>query len=534
MTTSSALDFSDRTNRFAKLAQETFDLLVIGAGITGCGIARDAAMRGLRTAIVDADDIGAGTSSRSSKLVHGGLRYLAQGQLGVVKEAANERRILRRLAPHLSLTNPMVVLARSKKGLAMLKTGLWTYEKMGHVDKHERHESWTIRQLQEMEPAVQSAGLSGAIVYPEYLTDDARLTLANARSAASHGAVVLSYTRAEKLMMEGEKAIGAVVKGTLGSESLKAEIRAKVIVNASGPWVDLVRRLEDKDAISKLQLTKGIHLVIHKERLPFNRTIVWSAPDGRSLFAVPRGEFVYIGTTDTFYADPEYWPGISTEDVTYLIESTNRIFAEKPLTGDDVLSLWSGLRPLLGAAGKKPSEISRRDEVIEGRGGILSIAGGKLTSYRSMAERMVDTCEKRLNRTPSPTKTADEPLPGGESGSTINELQGKVEKLGMNSQEAERVTRLYGSEALDIFKTGWGPEVEAGYAVEVEGALTLKDYWVRRSSRVWFDTNGGLESLHPASRVMAAHLGWTEAERLEQIASCIKQRDADMVVLKSL
>lgn len=533
MNTQSTLNFSNRAARFTDLEQETFDILVIGAGITGCGIARDAAMRGLRTALIDASDIGSGTSSRSSKLVHGGLRYLAQGQLGVVKEAANERRILRKLAPHLSLTNSMVVLAPSRKTLALLKTGLWTYEKMGHVDKHERHEVWRSKKLKEMEPAVRSDNLTGAIVYPEYLTDDARLTLANARSAAAHGASVLSYARAEKIIMEGGRASGAVVKGTLASESLGAEIRARIVVNACGPWVDLVRRLENESAGSKLQLTKGIHLVIKKERLPFHRSIVWNAPDGRSLFAVPRGEFVYIGTTDTFYRDPEYWPSITVDDVLYLMKSANSILAEKPLTPSDVVSLWSGLRPLLGAEGKNPSEISRRDEVIEGTGGVLSIAGGKLTSYRSMAQRMVDTCEKRLNRKPGTTAAGDEPLPGGDFQIPIDKLQTKVEELGLTPVEAERVTRLYGIEALEIFKSGKGPAVEAEYAVQAEGALTLKDYWVRRSTRAWFDDDGGLASLEPAADVMATHLGWNDAERIQQIEICRQQRTVDMSVLKS-
>jgi len=529
-----ALDFSDRPGRFAALETEMFDILVIGAGITGCGIARDAAMRGLRTALIDAGDIGSGTSSRSSKLIHGGLRYLAQGQMGVVREAANERRVLRRLAPHLSQTNPMVVLAGSKKSMAILKTGLWTYEKMSKVDRHERHESWKRKKLKELEPAVCSENFEGAVVYPEYLTDDSRLTLANARSAAAHGAVILPYARAEQLTMENGKVVGASVRGTLKSESLSATVRAKVVVNAAGPWVDAVRRMENPDAKAKLQLTKGIHLVFKKERLPFQRSIVWNAPDRRGLFAVPRGEFVYIGTTDTFYADPEYWPQITPEDVSYLMDSLNTILSGDPLTTADIVSTWSGIRPLLGTKGKKPSEISRRDEVIEGTGGLLSIAGGKLTSYRSMAVRMVDICEKKTGKPHTPSTTAEEPLPGGDSAVSINTLVEKVQELGLSIIDAERAVRLYGSEALELFKSGGGPAVEAEYAVKVEGALTLEDYWVRRSSRAYFDDNGGLDSLEPAASVMATHLGWSDEERQEQIDTCRNQRATDMALLNSL
>jgi len=534
MNRTGALDFRDRGGLFRDLERETFDVLVIGAGITGCGIARDAAMRGLLTALVDAGDIGSGTSSRSSKLVHGGLRYLAQGQLKVVREAANERRILRRLAPHLSQTNPMVVLADTRKHLALLQTALWTYEKMGHVDRHERHEVWKLEQLGELEPAVNAERLAGAVVYPEYLTDDARLTLANARSAAAHGAVVVSRARVNEIIMENGRATGAVVKGTLPGESLGARIRARVIVNAGGPWVDCIRRMENREAPTRLQLTKGIHLVFKRDRLPVRRSIVWNAPDGRSLFAVPRGSYVYIGTTDTFYAEPEYWPSITGEDVAYLLDAANRMIAGSPLSAADIVSLWSGLRPLLAAKGKTPSEISRRDEVMEGRGGILSIAGGKLTSYRSMAERMVNQCETRLQRDPHPSPTAGEPLPGGEIGGSLAKLQQQVLALGLNPEAAERATRLYGNEALQVFRSGSGPEVEAGYAVTVEGALTLEDYWVRRSARAWFDADGGLAALEPAARAMGSVLGWSGAEQERQVEACRLQRINDMTVVNQL
>ncbi|MFH2129569.1 MAG: glycerol-3-phosphate dehydrogenase/oxidase [bacterium] len=527
-----ALDFSDRTGCFTALAGETFDVLVIGAGITGCGIARDAAMRGLRTALIDAGDIGSGTSSRSSKLIHGGLRYLAQGQMGVVREAANERRILRQLAPHLSLTNPMVVLAHSRRALFMLRTALWTYEKMGRVDKEEHHEVWDAAALLSEEPVVRAGDVRGAVIYPEYLTDDSRLTLGNARSAAAHDAVVVSRARAEQFIMENGRVSGAVVAGTLPSEDRRVSVRARVVVNASGPWVDVVRRLEDPSVPARLQLTKGIHLVFKKQRLPLHRTVVWNAPDGRGLFAVPRGGYIYIGTTDTFYENPAYWPEITPVDIAYLMDSANTVFSGEPLTTADVVALWSGLRPLLGSEGKKPSEISRRDEVMEGVGGVLSIAGGKLTSYRSMAARLVDVCEQKLNRKPSPATTADEPLPGGDFDEPFATLCARVQQLGMTSGEAERLTRLYGSEALEIFQSGWGPAVEADHAVKYEGALTLRDYWVRRSSRAFFDENGGLDSLEPASRVMAAHLGWSESERLGQIGGCYNLRAIDLAVLE--
>ncbi|NQU65485.1 MAG: FAD-dependent oxidoreductase, partial [SAR324 cluster bacterium] len=209
MLKSTALNLTDRQQSFAELGAETFDVLIIGAGITGCGIARDAAMRGLRTVLIDAGDIAAGTSSRSSKLIHGGLRYLAQGQVSVVREAANERRTLRRIAPHLSQTTFMVIPTHSKKGTPGLRAAMWAYKKLGKVDRAERHQVWGLKRLQTEEPAVVSASCNGAVVYPEYLTDDTRLTLANARSAAAHGALVVTYAAVERLIMENGIVAGA-------------------------------------------------------------------------------------------------------------------------------------------------------------------------------------------------------------------------------------------------------------------------------------------------------------------------------------
>lgn len=530
-TKSTTLNLTDREKSFSDLGAETFDVLIIGAGITGCGIARDAAMRGLRTALVDAADIASGTSSRSSKLIHGGLRYLAQGQVNVVREAANERRILRFLAPHLSQTTLMVIPARSKKAITGLRAAMWTYEKLGKVDKDERHEIWELQDLEREESAVKLEKYLGAIVYPEYLTDDTRLTLANARSAAGHGALVVTYAAVEHLTFKDGAVTGAQITSTLPGDKREVTVKARVVVNAAGPWVDIVRKMEDQNAAKKLQLTKGIHLVFDKSRLPVHRTIIWNTPDGRSLFAVPRGEFVYIGTTDTFYPEPEYRPEISKEDIRYLIDSANHIFNVEPLTTKDVVSLWGGIRPLLGAEGKSPSEISRRDEVMKGPGGVVAIAGGKLTSYRSMASRLVDLCEEKLDRKPAPASTESQPLPGGDFTGPLTDLISQLEQQGLSTIEAERTARLYGSEAPDLASNGSGPAAEAAFAVTHEGALTLEDYWVRRSSRACFDRNGGMEALEPAATVMAELLGWTDEELNRQIDICRQQRDEDMQLL---
>jgi len=527
-----SLDFRNREAGFKALEAGTFDLLVIGAGITGCGVARDAALRGLTVALVDAGDVSSGTSSRSSKLIHGGVRYLAQGDIGVVKQAANERRVVRRIAPHLARTNPWVILVRSKLSMTKFQAGLWSYEKLGHVNKDELHTSWSRDQLRAEESTVAAEDFAGAVVYPEYHTDDARLTLANARSAVGAGAVLVTYAAAKEIIFDNGRACGAAVRSTLPGEDLGARVRARLVVNAAGPWVDSVRRLEDGQAKNKLQLTKGIHVVITRERLPVNRTIVMSAPDRRGIYVIPHGQCVFFGTTDTFYPRPEYWPEITREDISYLLDSSVPYFGGRPFEDKDIVSLWAGLRPLLGEEGKKPSEISRRDEIMEGPAGMLTVAGGKLTAYRAMAEHLVDRCEKELGRKPTPTSTTEEPLPGGDFTGTLEELTARLEReAGFSPIEAERTAMLYGSETLEVFAQERGPEAEVSHAVLHEGALTLEDYWVRRTSRARFDPDGGLGALETAAKRMAELLGWPDEERARQVDHCLAVRRAEMSAL---
>jgi glycerol-3-phosphate dehydrogenase len=525
---SSSLDFRDRPALFATLEVAPYDLLVIGAGITGCGVARDAAMRGLRVALVDAADIAAGTSSRSSKLIHGGMRYLAQGQMSVVREAATERKTLRRIAPHLAQTLPFVVPARSRASLLKFKAGMLAYEQLGEVEAAERHEMWELERLHAEEPLLNTERLRGALVYPEYLTDDARLTLANARSAAAAGAAVATYARVTAIPCESGHAAGATVSGSLPGENLGARIRARLVVNAAGPWLDAVRALEERTAPPLLQLTKGIHVTLARERLPISHTVVMSTPDKRSIFVVPRDRFVYFGTTDTFYAAPDYWPEITRDDIAYLLRCGEAAFNTPPLTDADIVSLWSGVRPLLAQQGKSPSEISRRHEILDGPHGVISIAGGKLTSFRSMAERIVDLCEERLGRERTACVTAQSPLPGGDIAGPIDGVCRQLAGRGLPDHEAARLARLYGAEAQAVAKSGAGAGAEARWAVLREGALMLEDYWVRRSARARFDDNGGMDALAPAAGAMAGLLGWADAETQRQIDVCRDIRRKEM------
>jgi glycerol-3-phosphate dehydrogenase len=502
---STKLDARRRAQIFAELESRTFDLAAIGGGITGAGIARDAAMRGLSVALVEARDYASGTSSRSSKMIHGGLRYLAQGDIALVKEAASERQILRRIAPHLTRLSPFLIPTTNMAMTAKLRTGLWTFEKLGGVPEDEKHEVIGLAELQAREPLMRTDRLNGAVLYPEFLTDDARLVLANIRSGQGAGAVVINHAAASELTGDG-----LVATSTL-DDGLGARVKAKLVVNAAGAWVDKVRGLERGEGDTRLSLSRGIHLVLPRERLPINATLIIRAPDKRSIFAVPRGAFTYVGTTDVFHDGADYWPAPTRDDIGYLLRATEAALNIDPIKDSEIVSLWSGVRPLIAQPGKKANEVSRKDEIWTSPGGLVSIAGGKLSAYRAMAERVVDLVVERLGRATLPCSTADAPLPGGSRTLRLD---------GLDPIATERLARLYGDEANEIVIAGGDVAAEAARAVTHEGAATLEDYWVRRSARAWFDEGAGLAALAPAAAVMGALIGWDDVKTAAEIAHC--------------
>lgn len=508
-----SLDLSDRRGWFARLDGCRVDVVVIGAGITGSGVARDAARRGLAVALVDAGDLACGTSSRSSKMIHGGLRYLAQGDVGLVREAARERQTLRAIAPHLATRCPFV-LPGSRSATAKLRAGLATFERLGKVPAEERHEVWSAAELAAKEPCLRR-GPASAVVYPEFLTNDARLTLANARSAAAAGAHVITYAPVTSLVLEGGVARGVVLQSSLpGEDGLGCTIRAAAVVNAAGPWVDAVRALEDAAAPPRLQMSKGVHLVVPRSRLPIERTIVAFGPDRRGVFAVPRGEVSYIGTTDTFHPGPARWPHIDRRDVDYLMAFWSDTFELPPLVDGDIVAAWAGVRPLIAQPGKAPSEISRKDETWVGPAGVITIAGGKLTAYRTMAERVVDLVVEQTGLAAGPCTTAAEPLVGGDV-----DVAAARASLGPDL-DAERLVGLYGSEASMIGAGGGDVPAEVTHAVRHEGALTLADAWVRRMARAWFTTDPVGPDLRLAARAMGRLLGWSAEREAAEVDEC--------------
>jgi glycerol-3-phosphate dehydrogenase len=536
MTMSRPVEFSFRTRaqNLKALSDGHFDLVIIGGGITGAGVARDAALRGLSVALVERRDFASGTSSRSSKLVHGGLRYLQQGDVGLVREAATERYVVRRLAPHLARPVQMLFPIYSRASYAKMSAGLWTYDRLASISDAERHRMLGRDEALALEPRLRSEKLYAAGLYYEYLTDDARLVIEVIKAAAALGAVIANYCAVEDFLFDGERLAGVVARDQMTGDTL--EVRGRVIVNAAGPWVDAVRLLSEPHGQPRLRLTKGVHLGIRSERIGLSRIVVMNAPDKRGVFAIPRGGVTYLGTTDTFYDNPEDYPGVTMEDVLYLLESANRTFAVDPLlTPEDVVNGWAGLRPLLFQEGKSPSELSRKDEVMVAGNGLISVAGGKLTTFRRMAERVVDLVVEQLQArgiaAPPRRGRSDTAILGsGETGPDVDAFAAGLRARWPRLDPAlvDRLVPLYGSHAermIDaiaadpVLGERYEPSLpvtraEVAYTVREEMVMTVTDFLERRSRLLLWDPDMGRGIAAAVARAIGEQLGW-DASRVQ-------------------
>ncbi len=513
------------------------DLLVIGGGIVGAGVARDAAMRGMRTVLVEQNDLAFGTSSRSSRLVHGGLRYLERGELRLVFDSLRERAILRRIAPHLVWPLPFVFPVHDGDRLRrwQLAAGMWMYDILSLFRNVSAHQMLGKRALLTREPGLRATGLQGGARYFDAQCDDARLVVATARSAYEHGATILTYTTVTGLTKEGGRVTGAAVRDVhTGKE---ATFRASIVVNATGPWADQVRRFEDPKAPRLLRLTKGTHAVVPRERLGNHEAITFTSPlDGRVMFILPWGDWSYIGTTDTDTAESPDEVRASSEDVRYLLRSANSRFPNAHLSEDDVVATWAGLRPLVedGAAGA--SAVSREHVITDGPGGMVTVAGGKLTTYRRMSAQVVDHLVKRLNADrgswPAEAGTDREPLPGGESASL-----GTIRSLGIDAgidiTTVEHMLRHYGTEAAGIFnlmrsEPGLAERLqpdhpavaaEVIHAARKEFARTVTDVLVRRIHLFYEARDQGAAAATRTAELLAQELHWSPGEQQRQVAA---------------
>lgn len=384
---------------FAALESRKFDVLVIGGGITGAGIARDASMRGLSVAIVDKGEWAGGTSSKSSRLIHGGIRYLERGQIGLVRESVREREILLRIAPHLvkplEFTWPVYRGARLPKW--KLGVGLTMYDWLAGRRPLGAHRALDSDEVLEQEPALEVAGLAGGASYFDASTDDAGLTRANIASAVEHGAVAVDHARADSIAAVRGRADGATVRDTLGEGS--ASVSARVVVSATGPW--------------QAKGTKGSHIVVPQSRVRNRGAVTMISPDdGRVMFVLPSGERTIIGTTDLRTDESPDDVRASEAEIAYLLRAANSYFPTAAITSDDVVETWAGIRPLAAApTGARPSSISREHRIARSTAGLIVVTGGKLTTYRAMAAEVVDLVQRELGRTVERAPTDEIRLP---------------------------------------------------------------------------------------------------------------------------
>lgn len=526
------------------------DVLVIGGGITGAGIARDAARRGLSVALVDMNDLAFGTSSRSSKLIHGGLRYLEHYEFSLVFESVSERRILQDIAPHL--VNPLGFLFPVYKGarrqLWIINAGMWLYDGLSLFRSPKIHKNLKPREVAELEPALKQERLKGAPLYYDCSTDDARLTLETALDAAEHGAVIATWAKVQGfLKTESGRVRGVVVSDELGGE--QREVEARTIVNATGPWTDQTIAMSQALASgSILRPTKGIHVVVEHAKLPLSNAVVCFHPsDERVLFAIPWGDRTYLGTTDTDFEGDAAAVAATLEDVDYLIDASNCYFPDHQLCREDVIATWAGIRPLMapqeGGGDLKESSVSREHQILIGQDGLITIAGGKLTTYRRMAGEVVDTAVRllELERGPLDLRAPDtgkQPLLGAVGWPEDDDhakVADEVAKAGhprVPEDVALHLACTYGMRAMELARAmakdasacerlvAGRPEVMAqvDFAVSKELAATVCDVMIRRTQLFYRDREQGLGAAPRVAARMAALLGWDEARTAKELA----------------
>jgi glycerol-3-phosphate dehydrogenase len=523
-----------RVRALREMATREFDVLVVGGGITGCGIARDASLRGWKVALVEKEDFASGTSSRSSKIVHGGVRYLEYGYFLLVRESARERRVIQSIAPHLVHRLDFLYPVFAPDSLMKIRAGLAVFDWLASAEGAEKHETLGPDEVRERLPGLREP-LKGAVLYPEYITDDARLTLENALSAAEHGALLANHARVEALFRGSSGNVqGARVRDAL--DGTVYEVQARVVVNAGGPWAQEILEASEIEGPKQLRPSKGIHILLAADRLPIKGATFLKASNGRRGLAMRRLDYVYVGTTDEEYHGPLDAPRATRAEVLDVLAMTQDSFPDAGLEVGDVLATWAGVRPLIADEGKSTRDTSREDEVWSGPPGLVTIAGGKLTTYRRMAGRVIDALRDELGPPPDDhDRTAEVALPGvppGDVAAFEDDRGRKLRESGVPEPAVLRLCWLYGRQLDDLLRLGsddvaWleplGPGIpalrgEVKLAVENEMAMTLVDFMDRRGALLLFSPDFGLAGVDEAASIMAGLLGWDDERRAEELA----------------
>jgi glycerol-3-phosphate dehydrogenase len=484
----------------------------------------------MKVALIEKNDFASGTSSKSTKLIHGGLRYLKQFDFWLVKEVGTERAIVHKLAPHLVVPEKMILplIDGGTYGSWLTSIGLKIYDILASVEGEDKRKMLDKKEALEKEPLLPKKILNGAGYYAEYRTDDARLTIEVLKTALDYGAKIINYTEATEFIYEENRVVGANVKDAISDENYV--IKSKYVVNACGPWVDELRQLNHSKTGKRLHLTKGVHLVVAHEKLPVKQSVYFDVPDGRMMFAIPRGRVTYFGTTDTNYQTDKNSVETNLVDATYLISAVNNMFPEINLSLEDVQSSWAGLRPLIHEEGKSASELSRKDEIFVSDTELISIAGGKLTGYRKMAERIVDLVtkkyERRFEKEFDIIKTEKIVLSGGafadfsEVKSYTDAIYNRIAEVDFDEKDAQYLVYNYGKqtdvilkkfdEFMDEDQQEKMIKAEVWFSIHYEMACTPTDFFMRRTGRLFFDTRSVFLYKEYVLNKFKEHFSWDE------------------------
>ncbi len=533
------LNLDQREAALERMRNEVFDVVVIGAGATGAGAALDAATRGLSTALVEARDFAAGTSSRSSKLIHGGLRYLEQGELGLVREALRERSLLlNTLAPHLVRPVPFLYPLREHWERPYVGAGMLLYDSLGGYKGLKRHRHLSRRSSLKLAPALRDDYLVGGIQYHDAQVDDARHTLALSRTAARYGAAVASNAPVVGFLREGGHVTGVRIKDLRADREI--DVQSRHVINATGIWTDDVQQLVGERGKFNVRASKGVHIVVPRDRIQLDTGLILRT-ERSVLFVIPWTRHWIIGTTDTDWELDKAHPAASSTDIDYILEQANRALAQ-PLTHDDVEGVYAGLRPLLAGESESTSRLSREHTVASPVPGLIAVAGGKYTTYRVMARDAVDAVARGLEQWVPPSVTHVTELVGAEGFRALWNQRGRLaDRSGLHVTRVEHLMRRYGSRIEDLLvELDERPElseplehaedylkVEVRYAASQEGALHLDDVLTRRT-RISIETwDRGVGAAPVVARLMGEVLGWSDDEVEREVSHYKARVDAE-------
>ncbi|MDP5184928.1 glycerol-3-phosphate dehydrogenase/oxidase [Blastococcus sp. BMG 814] len=544
MTAVRPLGPEQRAQAWADLAEGDFEVLVVGGGVTGAGVALDAATRGLRTALVEARDFASGTSSRSSKLFHGGLRYLEQFDFGLVREALHERDLsVNRLAPHLVKPVPFLYpLTHRGWERPYVTAGLALYDGLARLgalsEPMPAQKHLTRTGARRVFPALKPDALVGAVRYYDAQADDARHTLTVARTAAAYGATVLNSAEVVAFEHAGGRVVGARVRDVETGDEV--DVRSEVVVNATGVWTDDVQTLVGGRGRFHVRASKGVHIVVPRDRINGEAGLILRT-EKSVLFVIPWGSHWIVGTTDTDWELDKAHPAASKADIDYILHHVNRVLSV-PLTHDDITGVYAGLRPLLSGESESTSQLSREHAVARPMPGVIAVAGGKYTTYRPMAADAVDAVAQDVSRRVPPSVTDNIPLVGAEGyAAMLNSLDGLSRRWGIPRFRAEHLLNRFGSLTPDLLALAEDrPELldpvpgaeeylmaEMVWAAGHEAALHLDDLLARRTRISIETTHRGVECAEPVARAVADVLGWDEQRIANEVASYSARVEAE-------